>query len=129
VLETTGSIRTEYPTVMMSYLNASCKKIPDSLFWGAMESFSLNFEAKEGDDSELELVAFAAPRDELLDFSIGHFLKLIVDTKKTNEFFLKTNELGRYAILVNTDSYTYRALVDDSTGEVLEATAEIRNLH
>lgn len=130
VLHSTGSVRTEYPTIILSYLDVDLKHAPDEDFLTEIQAFSTDFTANPDNvDSELELVAYGMPKEELLDFSDGHFLKCIVDTKKANDFFVKVEELGRYAVLVNTNNFTYRALVDDATGEVLEAVVETRKLH
>ena len=127
VMSTTGSIRTEYPSIVLSYLDTS--HVPDPEFLTSVQAFASNFEASPEVHSEFELVAYAAPREELLDFSDGYFLNCQVPTQKSNDFFNKITKEGRYAILINTPVYSYRALIDDSTGDILEAAVEYRSLH
>lgn len=129
VMSTTGGIRTMYPTLVLSYINTTTKPpCPDFLV--DIQAFATNFVADEmAEDSPLEVVAYANPRQELFDFADGHYLKFMVNTKKTSDFFHRVEEEGRYVVIINADLYTYRALIDDSSGEILEALTEHRNLH
>ena len=128
ILSTTGSIRTEYPTVTLSYLGSKSPP-PCTDFLCDIQAFATNFTADpESEMSPLELVAYVTPRLELLDFSDGHYLNWEVDTKATNDFFKRVSVDGRYAVIINTDHYTYRALVDEASGDILEALAEHRVL-
>ena len=128
ILCATGGIRTEYPTVVLSYLNAKTTP-PNPDFLCDIQAFATNFEADpEAKESDFEFVAYVTPRDELMDFSDGHYLKCKVDTMPSNDFFKKVEAAGRYAVIINTEFYTYRALVDDESGEILEAMTEHRVL-
>lgn len=130
VMHTTGSIRTDYPTIMMSYIGMKADHVPSVAFFASINSVALNFEAEEGsEDTPLEIVAYASQKNELLDFSNGYHLDCVVGTQKTSDFFRRIEELGNFALLINTDEFSFSALVEDSSGEIMESSVEYRRLH
>ena len=128
VLKSTGQYSQEYPTFTLSYLGSY--DIPDEDVLGDIQAFSTEFMPEEGQDlTNLTIMAFLIPKKELLDFSDSLYLNVPVPTKETNQIFHKIQELGRYVVIINTETYCYRALVDDDSGEVLEASVEYRFLN
>jgi hypothetical protein len=127
MLATSGSSTREYPTFTLSYIGS--REIPDHDMLGDIQAFSTTFEPKQGDKTTLlDMVAFLQPKKELLDFADSVYVSVPVPTLETNSMFRKIEEYGRYVVLINTEVFLYRALVDDDSGEVLEASIEYRYL-
>lgn len=127
IMSTSGDLHREYPTFSLSYLG--CNATPSDGLLGDIQAFATNFEPNLSDThTTLEIVAYLQPRKELLDFSDSIYLKIEVPVKETNSMFHRIEESGRYVVLINTEYYCYRALVDDGSGEVLESSIEYRYL-
>lgn len=129
LLRSTGQYSNEYPTFSLSYVGMPEDDVPDYDMIGDIQAFSSPFTAGTGEETELELIAFFQPRNDLLGFADSAFIKVPVNTKSANEFFRTIGDLGQYVVIINTDTFMYRALVDDSTGEVLEAAFDYRLLN
>ena len=126
ILKSTGQFSQEYPTFLLSYMSMPIDSTPDDQTLSDIQAFQINFDPQDMKEANLEIVAFTQPREELLDFADSYFIHCEVDTKGTNAIMLKIQQLGRYVIMINTEFYTYRALVEDETGEVLEAAIDYR---
>lgn len=116
----------KFPTFVISYIGTDKIPNPDTLC--EINAFAVEFEKMKGPDSPLELVAFLVPRKELLDFAHSLYYSVVADTKPAMEFMEEISQLNRYSVIINTDYYTYRALVDHESNEVLESQVEYRYL-
>lgn len=126
-LRSTGQFQNDYPTFSISYVGRN--SVPDENILVDIQAFSSPFTAGSDKECELELVAFFQPKQELLGFAHSGYFTAIVNTREANDFFRRIGDLGRYMVLINTDTYTYKALVDDASGEVVEASIEHRFLN
>lgn len=124
-----GTNSTDYPTITLSYVNTAAKDVIDYEMLTQVQSAAADFEAMEdAEQAFLRITLYGSPKKELFDFANGHYLHCSIDLEKGNEFFSKVEELGYYVILVNTVEFTYRCLVEDETGEVLEASLNFRSM-
>lgn len=134
IMRGTGSFAQEYPTFSLSYVGYPIPEfeqgpsLEDIL--SDVQAVAINFSPAAGEaETGIEIIAFTQPKKELLDFADSFFVQGIVPTKPTNDIFRRIQDLGRYVVLVNTDYFVYRALIDDSTGELLEMQLEHRFLN
>lgn len=127
IIATTGANFKAYPTFTLSYMGAD--EIPDDNILGDIQAFSTDFRPDPKDETTmLELTAFLQPKKELLDFSHSIYLRIPVPVLETNSMFHKIEDCGRFVVIINTEAYCYKALVDDDSGEVLEASIDYRFL-
>lgn len=128
IMKSTGQFSAEYPTFTLSYLGGV--EFPDDNMLGDIQAFSNVFLPEPGQPlTKLTITAFLQPKKELLDFSDSMSVEISVPTKETNQIFHRIEADGRYVILINTDTYCFKALVDDESGEVLESSIDYRFLN
>jgi hypothetical protein len=127
MLASTGQHHAEYPTITISYIGVPLDSTPDDLIISDLQAFSVDYLPIEGSTlADINIMAFGQPQKELLDFSDCYTLDFQAPTKSVNPIFVKMRDLGRYMIYINTEFYSYKALIDNDTGEILEANVDYR---
>jgi hypothetical protein len=127
ILATTGANYAEYPTITISYIGVPLDSTPDDNVLSDIQAFAVNFEPIPDEVlADINIMAFTQPRKELLDFSDCYVLDFQAPTKSVNPIFKRMAEINQYIIYINTEFYSYKAMVDNDTGEVLEANVEYR---
>lgn len=119
---------TVFPTFVASYVGCDPKQVPEPDMLGDINAVTVNFEKMKGGDSPLDLTTFLTPKKELLDFAHSLYFSILAETKPAAKFMEDIVDLGKFSFMINTDYYTYRALIDEPSGEVLESQVEFRYL-
>lgn len=117
-----------FPTFVASYVGCEHKLVPEPEMLGDINAVTVNFVKMKGGDSPLDLITFLTPQKELLDFAHSLYFSILAETKPAAKFMEDIAELGKFAFMINTDYYSYRALIDEPSGEVLESQVEFRYL-
>lgn len=128
IVKATGQFGAEYPTIILSYMDKKESETPDNDTLVDIQAFSLNLIPIDGSivDADVEIVAFAQPRKELMDFADSFVFTITLPVDVVSPIFERIDEDGRYVVMVNTQLYSYKALVDDESGEVIEASIDYR---
>jgi hypothetical protein len=120
----------EYPTLVLSYVGLKSKSTPDENLLADINAVQVNFDPGEQEsEAGIELLCFLTPRKELLDFADARYLYASVNPVQANKIIQKMHDFGRWALVINTDAYMFRSLIDDDSGEVMESVLEFRMLN
>lgn len=130
-LKTPGS-DIAYQTVVISYIGVRYDHTPDPVFLTTLEAVELELiSIPESSHATFLVTAYheSDPKSDLMEFTHTKYYELQMPAKPASDFLTRAETAGYFALVINTDLYMFRALVNTDTNVILEASVEYRSMN
>lgn len=127
-----GKQSKQYQAITISYRGQDYDTTPDPVFLSTLDAVETELLAEELSTSgKLIVTAYfdADPREDLTEFTHTKYFEFEVPQKPCSDFLVKAEDTGFLVLIINTDLYTYKALVNTDTSVIVESNVEYRTLN